>query len=331
MRAKEEANRLAPFFPVLAIFATILIAWSFYPPTGGLLFHTAPQSTSSEAIPEKTLSAAGLPETHWFPADPEKARILGKHIVDVSIETGIPPWLTVADYLPSPSETVAMLARDKDVDDFAESSDAGGQAGERYGKVVELVPAMRPLRASYVAFLGQVHRSMVENSVATPSDGEIHGISLKGESSPPRKRDMDLSHTYALDIFFSSVREVGPSGLEIGPDILSASAGIVVAVSSDWNGGPGIEAYRRGGISPNAGNGVIVFDPSSGLFFCYFHLYDVLVRTGMPVDAGSMLGRGGDTGANARKPGHGQHLHLEIYDSSTGRFLRNTEIRSLIF
>jgi hypothetical protein len=331
MNVDDEGKKTLPAFPALAIAAVFLISWSAFPATGKSHLSPATSSEKRALFPSDSGVTQEIHAFHWFPADAGKSGALGALLVEVSAAAGIPAWRSVADFLPSPSETIAMLARDKDVDDFAESSDAGGQAGERYGQVVDLVSAMRPLRASYAAFLAQAHASMVEKGLAKPSDGSVHPISQKGESSPPRKRDMELSHSYALDIFFNSVREEGAGGLEIGPDILSASAGIVVATSSDWMGGPGIESYRKGGISPNAGNGIIVFDPASGLFFCYFHLHDVLARAGMPVPAGGVLGRGGDTGANARKPGHGQHLHLEIYDSAAGRFLRNTEIRSMIF
>ncbi len=306
----------------LVPFAFILFLWSAFTPTGEFSFR------ESEGASQDTEKRS---EAQWFPEKPETAKAIGHAVAKLAFREGVPVWQLVADYLPTPAQTVAMLARDRDVDDFEESSEVGGQAGEHYSAVVALVPAMRPLRASQVAFFSEVYASMVEKGLVKASNGSVHPIAKKGEATPPRRRDMDLSHSYALDIFYSEVQEAPGTLLEIGPGILSASGGIVVATASDWKGGPGIETYRRGGISPNAGNGAIIFDPASGLFFCYFHLHDVRINPGMPVEAGTVIGRGGDTGSNARKPGHGQHLHLEIFDAASGRFLRNTEIRDLVF
>ena len=56
-----------------------------------------------------------------------------------------------------------------------------------------------------------------------------------------------------------------------------------------------------------------------------------MVKPGDIIKAGVLLGFGGNSGSNARKRGHGKHLHLEIYDISKYRFLNCYEIRDLIF
>jgi hypothetical protein len=50
------------------------------------------------------------------------------------------------------------------------------------------------------------------------------------------------------------------------------------------------------------------------------------------VKEGRLLGHGGNSGANARRSGHGGHLHLEIFDAKLDSALTATEIlKSLKF
>lgn len=107
----------------------------------------------------------------------------------------------------------------------------------------------------------------------------------------------------ALDIFVP--RE--------GALIVSPVSGVVVASGDGWRGG---YSRRRGfwyegdGLSRRAGNGVIIFDPSSGGYLYLVHMRPgVLVRTGDVVRSGQPLGQVGHTG-NASYPGRGRHLHL---------------------
>ena len=96
-------------------------------------------------------------------------------------------------------------------------------------------------------------------------------------------------------------------------------------------GGAGADAWGGGGLSPAAGNGVVVYSPASGRYYSYFHLDEVAVQRGQVVERGAALGRGGNTGINARKKGHGGHLHLEIFDTGEDRALSAWEVRQLLF
>lgn len=323
----ESLSRRAPdpWIRRLALVAIALSLWAFFGPLPHQVSGFAERAEDSR--PERPAEAFPL----RLPSDKALAKEAGRAIALEALRHGEQSWSILADWMPNPAETIAMLARDRDVDTFEETSEVGGVAGEHYKSVVDLVPVMRPLRDTAVAFFSAIHETMVRTKIAHPSDGSLGPVTREGKSSPPRKRDMDYSHTFALDIFLQDVEELPGSLLERGPEILSVSGGIVICAASDWTGGPGIDTYEHGGISPNAGNGVIVFDPTSQRFYSYFHLYDVLVSPGMAISQGTVLGRGGDTGSNARKRGHGQHLHLEIFDMREGRFLRNTEIKDLIF
>lgn len=105
----------------------------------------------------------------------------------------------------------------------------------------------------------------------------------------------------AVDIFASH-----------GTPIRAVVTGYVVEAGDDWVGKyrGGELIYRGGGLTPKAGNGVLLFDPATEGYFWYSHLMDDLqVQSGDFVQAGALIGRLGNTG-NARRDGHGRHLHL---------------------
>lgn len=118
---------------------------------------------------------------------------------------------------------------------------------------------------------------------------------------------------------FNNPRQGGPhEALDIfvtreGVTVRSPVSGVVVAAGDDWVGGwsrPEGLRYEGGGLSRRAGNGVMIFDPSSGGYVYFAHLQPgILVRTGDVVRAGQVLGRVGHTG-NAAGPGRGKHLHF---------------------
>lgn len=278
-------------------------------------------------------------------ADPERigalededAAELGRHIVRASIREDTPPEQALASVFPSAPRVIAMLARDRDVDDFEESSLTEGAAGDRYRHIADMVSVMRPLRATYESlYRGAADELRTWGRATDPRITFGYpeyrgGVTVPRAATPPRKRDYERSHTFALDIFFTDSEEDPLGSGETGPMLFSLSGGIVVATASDWSGGPGIESYRSGGISPNAGNGAIVYDPETRRFYLYFHMRNTVVEAGRAIREGQPLGPGGDTGANARIPGHGQHLHLEIFDASKAKFLRHSEIAALSF
>lgn len=270
--------------------------------------------------------------------DQEQARMLGEALVPKALLEDRVPEEYAASVFPSTSEILAMLARDRDVDDYLENAADKGPAGAYYQAVVDLVPAMKPLRGSYEMFFRGVQTALrvmgrTKNPEQAYSDSKLYrdGVTLPKLSSKPRERDYDYSHTFALDIFLSDVENLPFSTLEKGPVVFSLTDAIVVATNSSWRGGEELSTYRSGGITPKAGNGVILYSPEKRKYYLYFHLYDVLVLPGEAVPKGYPLGHGGNTGTNARKPGHGEHLHLEIYDADDSRFLRNYEIADIVF
>jgi len=145
--------------------------------------------------------------------------------------------------------------------------------------------------------------------------------------SLPSRRSLSYSHPDALDIFFNQVKNRDKN--ELGPNIFSVSPGIVITARGDWKGGDTPESYISGGISPRAGNGVIIYNPLEKRYYSYFHLHDVTVKKGQFVEAGQKLGRGGNTGINAKKQGHGAHLHFEIFDVIKGQWT-STELYEFI-
>ncbi len=231
-----------------------------------------------------------------------------------------------------------MLARDRDVDDYREYAAEEGPAGDYYQNVVELVPQMKPLRGLYEALFEGFAQALASGGrvgdpvkAAEEAAGYTGGITLPRLSSKPRESEYDYSHTFALDIFLQDVETNPITGLEKGPLLFSLTDSIVLGTSSDWRGGEELSEYNSGGITPKAGNGVILYAPRQSRYYLYFHLHDIMVRPGALIPAGYPLGHGGNTGVNARKPGHGEHLHLEIYEASQARFLRNYEIADIVF
>lgn len=136
----------------------------------------------------------------------------------------------------------------------------------------------------------------------------------RGDRWLPPERQLSATHRYALDIFYTWLDREGRN--EVGPPIRSIGRGIVVAAANDWSGGDRPSLYRSGGLSPKAGNGIIIYCPDNGHWYLYLHLDGVTVTAGEMVAAGQIIGNGGNTGINARKSGHGGHLHLEIFNRS---------------
>lgn len=239
---------------------------------------------------------------------------------------------------PPSGAVLSMLALDRDVEDFAEAGKGMSLAAAHYRRAAMEAEVLRPLRSNYALLYAaawkeitrsQIGREREERLLASLSQSpDLAALGEEGALSLPPKSDLEYSHPFALDIFFDEIETRGM--VERGPHIRSLEAGIVVAAADDWRGGAGAVAWEKGGLSPSSGNGVIVFSPGSGRYYSYFHFFEVAVRRGDAVREGDILGRGGNTGANARKPGHGGHLHLEIYDSVRDRALSAWEIRALL-
>jgi hypothetical protein len=270
--------------------------------------------------------------------DPAEIHAIGRYLVARVLSRGSSLERRMQSILPKNSEVLAMLARDRDLDDYIEYATMDGASGQYYQTVVDLVPQMKPLRGHYEKLYSGIFEEMhvnglIEDPLATyPLAGEYRsGVTLPRLSTKPRESEYDLSHTYALDIFLRDVVRNSHTGVEKGPVIFSLSDGLVVSVDSSWSGGEDLSNYRNGGITPKAGNGAIIYSSRLGRFFLYFHLQTVFLKKGDAIQSGQPIGYGGNTGTNARKPGHGEHLHLEIYDSKSASFLKNKEIARFVF
>ena len=74
----------------------------------------------------------------------------------------------------------------------------------------------------------------------------------------------------------------------------------------------------------------MIYDPTARVYCSYFHLNTVALKIGTVVKAGDTVGRGGNSGANARKKGHGDHVHIEIFDAARDTALSSYEILKLL-
>lgn len=104
------------------------------------------------------------------------------------------------------------------------------------------------------------------------------------------------NHDNAVDLF-----------LPEGSPVLAMSGGLVVIAENGWE-----KKDQTSTSSYKGGNTVVIFNHVREEFYRYAHFQTVAVRPGQIVNAGDHLGTVGHTGANASRPGHGEHLHLDI-------------------
>jgi len=265
---------------------------------------------------------------------PEAAEVM-RELMRSARKGGLDPRDVLASTLPPPSSILALLALDRDVDDFGENAARGGLAGAYYHDEALLTERIRPQRPSYFAAFDAAYQELgpsTSHDVSGPASSRMRdGVLPYGQDSGitrPQRSDLAYAHPFALDLFFTDVRR--HSDGQEGPVIHSLSPGIVIAAASNWKGGAGLESWVGGGLSPSAGNGVIVYDPVNKRVFSYFHLRHTALRTGDVVRVDSPLGVGGNTGVNARRPGHGGHLHVEVYDVAKDRPLNSYQILDLV-
>jgi len=231
---------------------------------------------------------------------------------------------------PRAQAVLSFLALDRDVDDFVEASTSSGAAGPYYRHSAVLAEELRPIRGAYETLYTTAHHSLAAEAAGGTPTKSPRPLTEKGFTIKPNAKQYRYSHPYALDVFFRESAVSKRGSVETGPRILSLSSGIVVAAAADWRGGGGIASWKGGGLSPAAGNGVVVYDPAARRYYSYFHLSEVSVLTGQAVEAGKPLGRGGNSGMNARKSGHGGHVHLEVFDAADARALRAEEIAAAL-
>ncbi len=234
------------------------------------------------------------------------------------------PDRAIGEILPPASFFQARLVSRRDEPELLADAKAAGAYGRAYATLRDALPGTRSATLGLEAALDALWR---RSEAARSLDNGPASPLAKKDRWIPQEKALKHSHQYALDVFFTSLSRKGRN--ETGPVVRSMTSGIVVAASDDWSGGDRPSLYVSGGLSPKAGNGAIVYDPAHKRYYAYFHLSDVTVSAGQFVAAGQELGRGGNTGVNARKPGHGGHLHLEIHDASGGPW-RSKKIRDAI-
>jgi murein DD-endopeptidase MepM/ murein hydrolase activator NlpD len=223
---------------------------------------------------------------------------------------------SLADAFPPPVYVLSLLSLDRDVESFRDSAAEDSPAGGHYALAVALAAQMRPLRSRYEELYAAAYAETrgASTAIRAPTAAAPPYVASRGKLWLPSERKLAGTHPYALDLFFDDFENVG--GEHIGPAIFSLGDGIVVAASGDWRGGAGSATWIEGGLSPAAGNGVVVYEPTGRRYCSYFHLSSVAVRTGDLVRAGQTLGLGGNSGANARMKNHGGHLHMEVFDAA---------------
>ncbi|MBP7264207.1 MAG: M23 family metallopeptidase [Spirochaetia bacterium] len=217
--------------------------------------------------------------------------------------------LTLA-ILPEQRWFQARLIMERDDEGLEDDAVTGGAFGDAYAAILALVPSSRVSREALESVLDTLWAERV--AADDLPTGPVPPLA-RADRWMPTKSSLAVSHRFALDVFFTRLKRSGAA--EIGPPVTSISSGIVVSAADDWRGGDKPETYKSGGLSPRAGNGVIVYSPAHRRYYVYFHLHDVAVRRGDVIPAGQLLGHGGNTGTNARKKGHGEHLHIEIHES----------------
>lgn len=239
----------------------------------------------------------------------------------------------LAEVLPSPAFILARTSPDDYIDDIRDAASGAGAFARAYLPIHEAMPGSNAAGARLEAALGEIQAVRASLGGGASGADAHRDVGLRpplarGQRWIASAEELKKTHRHALDLFFLGEGERG--SVEKGPTIRSMSPGLVVAAADDWVGGEGAAKYRRGGLTPRAGNGAVIYDPEARRYYTYFHLHDVSVRPGQWVDAGDVLGRGGNTGTNARKRGHGGHLHLEIYEASQDRALDCWELRDLV-
>ncbi len=205
-------------------------------------------------------------------------------------------------------------------------ADDRSPAGRRYTRIAGLIPEVDETASRYEA-IADAYWASEYNAKRGAASKKVPPLP-RSEAVVPTKKSLRYAHQDALDVFFANVTRKGAE--EIGPTVKSMTDGVVMASYDGWIGTDTHDGYVSGGVSPKAGNGVIVYQPDEKKYYLYFHFYSAKVGNGDVVRAGDTLGLGGNTGYNARKRNHGEHVHLEIFDASTDESLSSTKIRAFV-
>jgi murein DD-endopeptidase MepM/ murein hydrolase activator NlpD len=328
----DSSRSYSPSYKALAGVAMLILffggGWASLSPGGGI------EAGMGRTGMELAKMAAGLSREAIARMSAEEAAAAAAELVEAARLALSDPRDSLAAALPEAREILGMLALDRDIDDYLEYAERKDAGGAYYRDQARVSLEMRPLRSRYEAVFAALS-SALSGAAGTPLESRL---GAKGSKPPyiaspsdawlPPRNELPLSHPYALDVFFMRVERSGEA--ERGPIIRALYPGLVVAASADWSGGQGISTWKSGGLSPAAGNGLVIYDPSTRRYISYFHLSSLSLRRGDLVNAGAVLGRGGNSGMNARVKGHGEHVHVEIFDSARGESLTSAEILDLL-
>ncbi|MCX7025483.1 MAG: M23 family metallopeptidase [Spirochaetes bacterium] len=280
----------------------------------GVFLSDGPSALKNGLAPAR-LAAMSVAETRaaaelWF----EKAA-----------ESGIEGRESFALVMPDNDFYMARLSDEDTRNDIKDLADGDSPIALRYARILSMIPEAEKIAARYETIAETWWK--LDARAAAPVSRPVAPF-RKSQAIVPTKASLRQAHQDALDVFFAEVERDGV--IEKGPDIRSMTDGVVVAASIDWLGDDTPEGYVSGGISPRAGNGAIVYNPAERRYYLYFHFSSTFKAASELVKAGELLGRGGNSGYNARKDGHGEHVHLEIYDAAQNRSFSSTKIRSYI-
>lgn len=268
--------------------------------------------------PKANINSLNLLKFHSSLLKPYSLEAIDKELISIRIDSwlkalaaaGITIEESIVDIFPVPQWFQARLISARDEPELREDSRFAGAYGAEYKNILLQLPKIKTIAPIFENILTELWH----NSEATENfNNKLHPPILKTDRWIPSDKALKSSHQYALDVFFTSLIKKGKE--EKGPAIYSISNGIVVSTADDWKGSDKASLYEHGGLSPKAGNGVIIYEPITKKYFAYFHLNDVIVKPGQFIPAGKLIGYGGNTGVNARKSGHGGHLHIEIHDN----------------
>jgi len=280
-------------------------------PTGVMLIRLLAHDLSAESLAGVETDDAGRRALAW-------ARAVE--------DSGADPLAALDEILPPTEWFQARIIGKRDEPNLRLDAKAAGEYGRAYAAILSVLDQSRSAAPALEAAIEAVWSRATAGS-GSDLPAALAPVLARSERWIPGRSALRYSHQYALDVFYTSVKRHGAA--ETGPAINSISSGIVVSTADDWDGGDKPSLYRSGGLSPNAGNGVIVYDPERRRYYVYLHLRSVAVRVGQKIAAGQALGLGGNTGVNARKKNHGTHLHLEIHDADDGAW-SSYRIRDLL-
>lgn len=245
------------------------------------------------------------------PPDPTKASELSARLIDVDPQS--PVRLRTENY---PGENRYFLYNDL-------SGPASVLVNAESGSGVDFTPALptlltAPSKREIPAFIARAQGQSSEYSISyrwTPGDPSavpdtqfLYQLPFRtGQKYEVHQAfNGSFSHTapenqYAVDL-----------ALPLGTDVLAARAGVVMHVQDDFYRA-GLDLNRFG----ERANMVIILH-SDGSFAVYAHLdlESVVVGQGKRVEAGTLIGKSGNTGFST-----GPHLHFVVQHNRAGRLL----------